>query len=154
MTVNKVGKVIAGMEALTHRDVLVGIPSSAKERNDGDPINNAAIGYIMENGSPEANIPARPWLVPGVRLALPKVIAYFKAAAKHALAGNKAGMDTAFNAAGLYAVNVVRRHLQTGPFLPLAPRTLAARRARGRTGTKPLIDTAQMRNAVTYVLVK
>jgi hypothetical protein len=34
----------------------------------------------------------------------------------------------------------------------LAERTLAARKARGRTGEKPLIDTGQLRNAVTFVV--
>jgi hypothetical protein len=32
--------------------------------------------------------------------------------------------------------------------------TLERRRAKGRTGTKPLIDTGQLRNAITYVLRK
>ena len=34
----------------------------------------------------------------------------------------------------------------------LAPVTLAQRRRRGRTGEKPLIDTAQMQRSVTHVV--
>jgi hypothetical protein len=47
----------------------------------------------------------------------------------------------------------VRAFITAGQgFAPLAAATLAARRRKGRTGTKPLIDTGQLRRAITYVL--
>ena len=59
---------------------------------------------------------------------------------------------TTWHAAGLIAQNSVRRTLTTAAYRPLSERTLAERRARGRTGTKPLIDTGQYRNSITYVV--
>jgi hypothetical protein len=59
------GDVIEAISQLSNKDVLVGIPDSAPERTD-TPITNAQIGYVMETGSPAHNVPARPFLVPGV----------------------------------------------------------------------------------------
>ena len=154
MTVNKAAQVVAGMGMLTKTEVLVGIPEGDAARNDGDPLNNATIGYIMENGAPEVNIPARPFLVPGVKAARDKTIQYFAAAGRAALAGNAAAMNTAFNSAGLNAQSTVKNYMRNNQFPPLADRTIAARRARGVTRTKPLLDTLQLLNSVTYVLRK
>ena len=59
VTRDKVASVIKAVSDLATKDVLVGIPDSAPERKDGEPISNAQIGYIQETGAPEANIPAR-----------------------------------------------------------------------------------------------
>jgi len=48
----------------------------------------------------------------------------------------------------------VKAKISSGPFKKLADATLAARRRRGRTGTKPLQDTDQLLNSVTYVMRK
>lgn len=53
------------LRALNAQGVMVGIPAETAGRDDG-PINNAAIGYILETGAPERNLPARPFLRPGV----------------------------------------------------------------------------------------
>lgn len=152
LVVDQVRRLRDSLALLPKRDVLVGIPSTKASRNSGDPITNPVIGYLMETGVPELNIPARPWLYPGIAAARPAIVKYMRQAGDYAMKGDKAGVDRALHAAGLAATNAVRRKITTGPFMPLAPRTLAARRARGRTGTKPLIDTGQMRAAVTYVI--
>jgi hypothetical protein len=61
-------------------------------------------------------------------------------------------VDIAQNKAGLIAESSVRKKINEGPFEPLAPKTLQERKRRGRTGEKPLIDTGQLRNSVTYVI--
>lgn len=147
--------VLKGINNLPDRRVLVGIPEDKTDRDDSHDvayITNAVLGYIHENGAPEANIPARPFLVPGIREARTQITSYLAQAGQAVLAGDSGKADRAMHAAGLVAQASVRNKIQTGPFLPLAPGTLAARRARGRTGTKPLLDTAQMRNAITYVI--
>ncbi len=53
---------------------------------------------------------------------------------------------------GLMGQDAVRGKITSGPFVPLAPATLRARKAKGRTGEKPLIDTGQLRAAYTYVI--
>jgi phage gpG-like protein len=154
VTIDRLAQVLASMSELVKKDVLVGIPDSAPERRDETPLSNAQIGYIQEFGSPAANIPARPFLIPGVENAQPEVLESLRAGTRAALDGNVGQVERSMVSAGIKAQNAVRAKIQDGPFAPLAPRTLAARRKRGRTGDKPLLDTGQLRNSVTYVLRK
>lgn len=137
------------MAAVAQRDVLVGIPSG-EQRDDGPT--NAEIGYQNEFGSPANNIPARPHLIPGVAAVQDKAVARLTQAASAAATGRMSDAERHLHAAGLIAQSSVRRTLTTAAYRPLSERTLAERRARGRTGTKPLIDTGQYRNAITYVV--
>lgn len=137
------------MAAVAQRDVLVGIPAG-EQRDDGPT--NAEIGYQNEFGSPANNIPARPHLIPGVAAVQDKAVARLTQAASAAATGRMSDAERHLHAAGLIAQNSVRRTLTTAAYRPLSERTLAERQARGRTGTKPLIDTGQYRNSITYVV--
>lgn len=137
------------MAAVAQRDVLVGIPAG-EQRDDGPT--NAEIGYQNEFGSPANNIPARPHLIPGVAAVQDKAVARLTQAASAAATGRMSDAERHLHAAGLIAQSSVRRTLTTAAYRPLSERTLAERRARGRTGTKPLIDTGQYRNSITYVV--
>ena len=137
------------MAAVAQRDVLVGIPAG-EQRDDGPT--NAEIGYQNEFGSPAQNIPARPHLIPGVAAVQDKAVARLTQAASAAATGRMSDAERHLHAAGLIAQSSVRRTLTTAAYRPLSERTLAERRARGRTGTKPLIDTGQYRNSITYVV--
>ncbi|MCJ2072087.1 hypothetical protein MKK75_25360 [Methylobacterium sp. J-030] len=70
-----------------------------------------------------------------------------------AFSGDLSAPVKALNEVGLIGVAAVQERMTYGTFAPLSERTLAARRARGRTGEKPLIDTAQMRRVVTYSIL-
>lgn len=137
------------LAAVAQRDVLVGVPAG-EARDDGP--SNAEIGYQNEFGSPANNIPARPHLLPGVAAVQDKVAAKLTRAADAAATGRPSDAERHLHAAGLLAQNSVRRTLATTAYRPLSERTLAERRARGRTGTKPLIDTGQYRRSITYVV--
>ena len=137
------------LAAVAQRDVLVGVPAG-EARDDGPT--NAEIGYQNEFGSPANNIPARPHLLPGVAAVQDKAAAKLTQAADAAATGRPSDAERHLHAAGLLAQNSVRRTLTTTAYRPLSERTLAARRARGRTGTKPLIDTGQYRRSITYVV--
>ncbi len=153
-TVDQMSAVMRALADLSGKDVLVGIPESAGN-HDGAPISNAAIGYIQETGSPVNNIPPRPFLVPGVAAIQDEVAARLGKAAQGALDGQADTVQRNMAAAGLIAQNSVRRTINDGNgFAPLAERTLSARRRRGRTGEKPLIDTGQLRNSIIYVIRK
>lgn len=135
-------------------EVLVGIPAETATRQ-GEPVTNADLGYIHEFGAPAANIPARPFLVPGVKRALGAIIKQLKAGGTAAASGVPGAVDRALHSAGLTATTSVKEKVQDGPFAPLSDRTIKARQRRGRTGEmKPLIDFGHMRNAVTYVIRK
>jgi hypothetical protein len=154
VTKDELQKVLRSIQQLASEEVLVGIPASTTERQDGEAINNATIGYIQENGSPVNNLPARPFLVPGVQHAIPDATAQLKKGAQEALSGDAEAANKRMHAAGIVAQNAVRSHINSGVPPPLAEATLEARRRRGRTGEVPLIDTGQLRNSITYVIRK
>ncbi len=100
-------------------------------------------------------LPPRPFLEPGIKNAQDDITASMKKAANAALSGKPADVDKAMNAAGLKAQSAAQSIISNSEGLaPLADSTLASRRSRGRTGDKPLEDTGQLRNSITYVLRK
>lgn len=143
--------ILDALKTLANKDVLVGIPESKDERDDGD-IGNAAIGYINENGSPAQNIPPRPHLKPGVKSVEQDFMPHLKAAAQKALEGNAEGAVTSLDRAGTVAANGVKRYITITGFTPLADATIANRLRRGRTGNRPLIDTGEYRRSFTHVV--
>lgn len=143
--------ILDALKTLANKDVLVGIPESKDERDDGD-IGNAAIGYINENGSPAQNIPPRPHLKPGVKSVEQDFMPHLKAAAQKALEGDAEGAVTSLDRAGTVAANGVKRYITITGFTPLADATIANRLRRGRTGNKPLIDTGEYRRSITHVV--
>lgn len=144
------------IKSLTANKVLVGIPDANADRkpdpDDPVPITNAGIGYIMENGAPEKNIPARPFLKPGIADAKEAITDRLHKTAMKALDGDVSATKAGLTGVGLIAQRSVQEKITDGPFAPLAPATLADRVRRGRTGEKPLIDTGQLRRAITYVI--
>lgn len=155
VTKDRVDEMLASVQELVQKELLVGIPAAtaARDPEDGEePIDNATLGYIHEFGAPAANIPARPFLIPGLQDARDQVGKRLGRAASAALDGNAERIEDEYDAAGLIAQNAVRRKITEGPFVPLKPATLAKRRARGRKGDKPLLDTGQLRRSITYVV--
>lgn len=168
-------ELMRSIRQLAQREVLVGIPSNKTERNEpGEPINNATIGYIMEKGSPAKNIPARPHLIPGIDNATPAITERFAKAARAGVQGDLAEADRQLAAAGMIAASSVKALITAGLSPALADSTLASRVRRNRAAkgaaaelarraqgvapgsdlAKPLIESGQYRNAITYVLKK
>lgn len=169
---NKVPALLKAIQSLTNKRVMVGIPAEHAERPDSE-VTNALIGYVLETGAPERNLPARPFLVPGVRNCTEDAMARLKKAGISALSGNMSDVDNQLNAIGLVAASSVKDKMDTGPFAPLADATLearvrrnngsqvgaaeelASRRAGNPPGTslaQPLIDTGNLQNSITYVI--
>lgn len=180
---DRLPEVLSSIRDLVGQEVLVGIPDSTTDRDDEEdsPMTNAAIGYVHETGSPAANIPARPWLVPGVMEARESTTNKLEAATKAALDGKMDQVQQNLHAAGIIAAASVKRKITTGEFEPLKPATVRQRRrnrgtksmraaekeylklidqgvspeaAQTAAGIQPLLNTAQMRNAVTHVIRK
>lgn len=133
--------------------VLVGIPESDKARKDDEPINNATILAINEFGSEAAGIPPRPVMAIGIKNAQEQIAAEFKKAAVQALSKGLAALDVFYNRAGIIAANSIKKAINSqediqGP----SEATLKAREAVGFKGTKALIVTGQLRNAITYIV--
>ncbi|WP_419687266.1 hypothetical protein ACN22W_08405 [Burkholderia theae] len=125
--------VLKSIAALVQREVLVGVPDSTAGRKDeGEPISNAEIGYLMENGSPANNVPARPHLVPGVEGALPRIAPQLQKGVEAALRGDVGKIDAKLTQVGEMAVASVRLKIRSNIPPPLAPSTIANRyRQRG-----------------------
>lgn len=177
---DSVKKTFKALADLTGKQVLIGIPDDGADRKEGDAANNALIGYVMENGSPAHNVPARPHLVPGVQQSEPQTLPRLKAAANAALDGNAKKSDQHLNEAGIIAANEVRGMINSNLPPPLAPSTIANRhRQRGTKmreseqvymdlvakgvdpgaaqadiGIVALVNTGEYRNSITHVVRK
>jgi hypothetical protein len=159
--VDQVNKVVEGLRLLAVTRVMVGIPAEKTTREG--PINNAALGYIHENGAPEVNIPARPFLIPGVKSVQTETVDGLRKATEFATDGRPDAVERQFHRVGLRAVSSVKSVIRSKIPPPLKPATVAARRRRSK-GSKyrrkavspgdvtPLIDTGAMLNSITYVL--
>lgn len=162
------------LEKLAGREVLVGVPESKTERDDPDSkaagITNASLAYIHDNGAPEARIPARPFMIPGIERMLPFATDTLAQAARYGLAGEPQKVEDGFDRVGLAAVSAIQSTIREGIPPPLADATVRARAKKGRAGAqpelnrraagygaslqlaKPLIDTSNMIKSITYVV--
>jgi hypothetical protein len=160
--VDNTNQLAAALKALATNKVLVGIPQEADPRS-GDPIGNVSLAYIHELGSPARNIPARPFLIPGVTKSKDRWLKKLEAAAHDALAGEPALMKRHLGEAGQIAVSSVHATIQAGVPPPLQPSTVARRRIRipgssyRRQATTsadvtPLLDTGALLRSITYII--
>jgi hypothetical protein len=136
--------------------VLVGIPSSKSAREDDSEITNAAILAINHFGSPANHIPPRPVMTIGIKNAQDKIAEEFKKAAQATLTKGTAALEIYYERAGIIASTSVKKVIndQEGIQGP-SDATLKAREyltKAGFKGTKSLVVTGQMRNAITYVV--
>lgn len=175
-TKDNLGEITKVLEHLAKQDVLVGIPQAEASRKEGK-LNNAELAYIHSNGSPKNNIPARPFLEPSIINNKRQVVKQQTKALRDALDGNTAQADADLHDLGLLGQSLAKGWF-TDPrnhWAPLSPYTVEQRlkkkfkspeaRAQGMEeylqsiqiegGTpteRPLIDSGQLRNAITYVI--
>lgn len=172
--VDKLPNVLKGVSKLSLNATFVGVPSDKTTRNDEDqpkgPMTNAALAFIHDNGSEAAHIPARPFMRPGISRAQKYIVQALRLGAMDALHGKDPVRS--LNLAGMKAQAEIRGVINDGIAPPLADSTLLQRirnktsvkgaklelaaRARGERpsldNAKPLIATAQLRNAINYVI--
>lgn len=187
-------QVKANLDLLSNLEVLVGFPEDTTER-DQDPndkeedrgITNAALGYIHDQGAPEAHIPQREFMKPAIEENKDPIEKALRGALKQGMRGDAVKMEMAMMAAGLTAKLAIQKKIGEGIPPPLSEATLKKRARRGKGSSiamaagleldrreqmeklgedpffdlaasmalaKPLIDTAQMRNAVNFVIRK
>ena len=182
ITKDKVNAVVGSITQLVGKQVLVGIPESNAARQDdatNSHPTNAMIGYVMETGSPARNVPARPVLVPGTRESQRDWMPHLRGAAGAALDGNAQKSDAELTAAGIVAESGVKRKIGSNIPPPLKPSTIRSRKyarqtqsrrpneeryleqvrsgvdpatAQSAAGIVSLVNTGQLRNAVTSVV--
>lgn len=169
-------RLLTSLKQLADVEVLVGFPEGGPARRpdedgDGGDLTNAALGYIHDNGAPEQNIPARPFMKPGIESVQKQLTNKLGQLAK-ATTRPKAPpnvVEMGLTQVGLIAQVGIQKYINAGIDPPLSDRTVQARARRGSksakaemaarkagrspsTDAKPLIDTTQMRDAVNYVI--
>lgn len=177
---DNMAQVMRSVNTLVSKDVLVGIPAGP-ERPEGEPITNAELGYVHEFGSPVNNVPARPFLIPGIQDVQEQITAQFRAAAVAALSGNMAQVDVRLNRAGLIASSSAKAKISSNIAPALSPETIKNRHKGRKTksmrqnekaylnlvagGSQPadaqsaagivaLVNTGELRNSITYTIRK
>lgn len=169
------------LDALAKKEVLVGIPAENSTREHSDEINNAELLYIQSHGvrsasmrkemqanldsgmkyrkahelylqshgSPMYHVPPRPVLEPAIASQKEAIGKLISAASKSALEGKTAQCEANLNKAGMVAVSAARGWFENpaNGWPPNAPYTI-----KKKGSSQPLIDTGEMRKAITYVV--
>lgn len=155
----------AALKRLQKTQIFVGIAKGEgnDKRRDGGP-DNHLLGYIHEKGSPAANIPARPFLVPGIESAKKDIQRGLRAVMKAALADDENAVDKLLERTGLQAVSAVKKYITSADFEPLSPKYLKygrhkARLTKGKRDNevagedvRPLINTGALRDSLDFYL--
>lgn len=185
-TVTKTGRgfasVLGKLQALTKKEVLVGIPQEESKRpGSGDMVNNAELLYlhthgvrssamraemqksidtgmkysaahslyVQTHGSPAYAIPPRPVLEPAIRDKKEAIGKQIAGASRAAMHGDMSGAERGLELAGMAAQNAARGWFDNpkNKWPPNSARTIKA-----KGSNSPLIDTGEMRKAITYVI--
>lgn len=181
IVIDQVQRVMQGINTLATHRTMVGVPAEKAGRSDDGSINNASLAYIHDNGAPEAGIPARPFMRPGIKNAQSAIDNKFQQTALAAVDKGSEAALRGFAQAGMIAQASIRAAIGSNIPPPLQPATIKNRRNSRRTkgmrkgekeygalvasGVSPgeaqstagivaLINTAQMRNSINYVVRK
>lgn len=168
------------VEALTKKRVLVGIPQAAASRG-GDGVNNAELLYVHTHGvraplmrekmqanldagmlysaahslfvhtlgSPAWAIPPRPVIEPAIKDSREAIGKKIAGAYRAAMRGDAVGAERGLELAGTVAANAARAWFEN-PKNKWPPNSEQTIKRKG--SNRPLIDTGEMRKAITYVI--
>lgn len=105
--------------------------------------------YIQSHGSPLWHIPPRPVLEPSIEASKEPIAKQLQGATVAALNGNKQEVDNALHKAGMVAENAAKAWFENpqNGWPPNSPKTIAK-----KGSDSPLIDTGEMRKAITHVV--
>lgn len=156
-------KHLSELERLSKCEIYVGFPESAKNE-DGLTIakyarwNNYGTFTHDEHGNATGSIPSRPFFTEGFYFQ--KYQEQRSKLAKHLtkqITSGKMNANEACEIMGIKAVSNVRDSILTGPWAPNSAATIARKLAKSKGkkskyGVRPLVDTGDMINAVTYIV--
>jgi hypothetical protein len=126
--------------------VYIGIPSSTNARQGAS--NNATIAAAHEMGAPSRGIPARPFLIPTMQNNAEKYTNLMAQGFRNALQDKEKAAEV-YEKIGLVASSDVKDYIVSGQFVPLKESTIDR-----KGSSKPLIDTGEMRNSISYEVRK
>ena len=136
-------------EKVTAAKIRREIKAFNADKAEGQTINDAELLFIHTNGSELRHLPARPVLEPAIAANSELIAPVMGAAAKDLLNGDAAGAENELNRAGVVASNAAKRWFtdSRNGWAPNAPETIKRKKS-----DKPLIDTGQLRKALTYIV--
>jgi len=145
----------AALKQLADSVALVGIPEDEARRQDGE-ITNASLLYIHTNGSPLAGLPARPLIEPALENSKEQLGDVLQEAAASAFEGNAQMAMQGLEKAGLAGQRAVQLWFDNPDNMWDKNRGAVeeAKIAKGSNPPKPLIDTGELRRAITYAVRK
>ena len=179
VSIDKLNDMQTALNWLGSKEVMVGIPEDDTDRTDTSTATNSLIAYAHEFGEPAHNLPARPFLRPGVERTEADWTKSFENAARQAFEGNISAATNSLMRAGDKAAKGAQQVIRDQDFVELSRRTIeerlrkivrghkqgAQRVAKYRAMTnlleqaawesaniKILQDTNQMFRAITYVI--
>lgn len=132
--------------ALGEPKVYIGIPSSNNARQGAS--NNATIAAVHEMGAPSRGIPARPFLIPTMERNAEKYTTLMAQGFRNALQDKEKAAEV-YEKIGLVASSDVKDYIVSGQFVPLKQSTIDR-----KGSSKPLLDTGEMRNSISYEVKK
>lgn len=132
--------------ALGEPKVYIGIPASTNARQGAS--NNATIAAVHEMGAPSRGIPARPFLIPTIQNNADKYTNLMAQGFKNALQDKEKAAEV-YEKIGLVASSDVKDYIASGQFVPLKQSTIDR-----KGSSKPLIDTSEMRNSISWEVRK
>ena len=147
-------KIIKEIKFVKENEVYIGIPQDKFARKKKEEITNAELLFIHTNGSPVNNIPARPVIEPAIKNDQERISKMMKRAANLAFNGQYGEAIRQLKLVGMRGQNVSKAWF-TNPdngWPENSPLT-KARKMKGKPEgyePRPLIDTGQLRNAITY----
>lgn len=144
----------AAYKALGNRShVNVGILGNIKntrKNEDGAELTNVEIGAIHEFGSPAERIPERSFLRSTMKLNRAAYMRTLRATVRDRVLQGKATMVQVLNAMGARIANDIKNRITQGAGIPppLSPQTIAR-----KGSSRPLVDTGQLVNSITWAVV-
>lgn len=137
-------KIMKRAERLNRMQLVVGIPSDENSRDESTGITNAELGAIHEFGAPKKNIPERSFMRSSASEEANNLGRLAKIQISECLRGETSAHD-AFATVGVYLQGKIVDKITDGDFEPNTEATVKRKKS-----SKPLIDTGQLRGAITY----
>ena len=137
-------QVMKRAEQLNQLQLVAGIPNDETSREDSGEITNAELGIIHEWGAPEKGIPERSFMRSTMSEERENLGRLGKVQIAECLEGNTSPHDV-FATIGAYLQGKIVEKITDGEFEPNNENTV-----KRKGSSKPLIDTGQLRGAITY----
>lgn len=135
-------------DEMKHSSVRVGVLAAAGVHKDGSGLTMAEIATVHEYGAPEVGIPRRSFIGSAIDEGRDELRRAGTAAARSVVDGRRT-VDQALALVGEKARAMIVNKINRGPFVPNAPLTIAL-----KGSSKPLIDTGQLKQSVSYEIVR